>query len=184
MVWLMILLVLMLMVGPVMWLRPGPRQRRIVPLRNAANKAGVKVALEKPPLHDTNTAMPAYRWYFPAEAPGPRFVLVRDSEASEVLKFYQGDWRWRIEPLRLLPAEARETLASLLSRLPQDALVVESSEAALTLWWWESQGAERFLTYEADFRRLRDALAGHADRPQPSRFLSQEPGETPKPDEE
>ncbi len=178
MVWVVILVVLMLMVGPVMWLRPSPRQRRIVPLRNAANKAGVRVALEKPPLHGTNTAMPAYRWYFPAEAPGPRFVLVRDSEASQVLKPYLGDWRWRIEPLRPLPSVARETLESLLSRLPQDALVVESSETALTLWWWESQGAERFLTYDADLSRLRSTLAGHADRPPPSRVLPQETGET------
>ena len=50
-------------------------------------------------------------------------------------------------------------------RLPQAALVVESSEFAITLWWWESQTAERFLSYVEDFKRLRDALAGHADRP-------------------
>jgi hypothetical protein len=165
MVWALILVVLLLMISPVMWLKPSPRQRRIAPLRNAALKAGVAVKLEKPPLHGINTAMPSYRWRYPQERPGPRFVLVRDSDASEALKPCMAGWRWRIEPLRPLPAAAREPLEALLMRLPQDALVIESSEPAITLWWWESQGAERFLTYVDDFRRLRDALAGRADRP-------------------
>ncbi|MCE8014477.1 preprotein translocase subunit YajC [Halomonas sp. MCCC 1A17488] len=164
MVWLVILAALLLMISPVMWLKPSPRQRRIVPLRNAAAKAGVKVVLEKPPLHGIETAMPGYRWSYPAVAPGPRFLLVRASEASDLLKPCVADWRWRIEPLRPLPPSAREPLEALLTRLPQDALVVESSETSITLWWWESQTAERFLTYVEDFRQLRDALAGRADQ--------------------
>ena len=164
MVWLIILAALLLMVSPVMWLKPSPRQRRITPLRNAATKAGVKVGLEKPPLHGDHTAMPGYRWVYPSDAPGPRFVLVRSSEASDVLEPYVADWRWRIEPLRTLPEAARKPLEALLTRLPQDALVVESSETAITLWWWESQTAERFLTYVEDFHQLRTALAGHADQ--------------------
>ncbi|MGR4067554.1 preprotein translocase subunit YajC [Billgrantia sp. C5P2] len=163
MVWLVILAALLLVISPVMWLKPSPRQRRIVPLRNAAAKAGVKVVLEKPPLHGIETAMPGYRWSYPAVAPGPRFLLVRGSEASDVLKPSVADWRWRIEPLRPLPQAAQEPLEALLTRLPQDALVIESSESAITLWWWESQTAERFLTYLDDFRQLRDALAGRAD---------------------
>lgn len=163
--WLVIVLVLMLMVSPVMWLKPSPRQQRIVPLRKAAREAGVTVKLERPPLHGEKAAMPGYRWDFPVERPGPRFVLVRDSEASEVLEPYLAGWRWRIEPLRPLPASAREPLEALLTRLPQDALVLESSEHGVTLWWWESQDAARFRTYLDDFRRLRDALTGQPDRP-------------------
>ena len=171
MVWLVIAMILLVMLAPVMWLKPSPRQRRIVPLRNAAAKAGVKVVLEKPPLHDMTTAMPGYRWSYPAAAPGPRFVLVRDSEAGDVLKPYIGGWRWRIEPLRPLPEAARQPLEALLTRLPLDALVIESSETAITLWWWESQTAERFLTYTEDFQRLCQALAGHADRHDPKRVF-------------
>ncbi len=179
MIWAMIIGVLLLMVAPVMWLKPSPRQRRIAPLRNAAAKAGVRVKLEPPPLHGIGTAMPGYRWPYPVESPGPRFLLVRDSDASDALKPFLAGWRWRIEPLRTLPDEAREPLEALLMRLPQDALVVESSEHGLTLWWWESQGAERFLTYVADFRRLRDALAGHADRPPATRAFGEGEGTTP-----
>ncbi|MGQ4880495.1 preprotein translocase subunit YajC [Billgrantia sp. LNSP4103-1] len=173
MVWIGILLVLMLMVSPVLWLKPSPRQRRIIPLRNAAVKAGVKVVMEKPPLHGEQTAMPGYRWSYPTDTPGPSFLLVRASEASDVLKRYVADWRWRIEPLRPLPEAARKPLEALLTRLPQDALVIESNEDSITLWWWESQTAERFQTYLDDFRRLRDALAGHADHRNAARPLSE-----------
>ncbi|MBA2779969.1 preprotein translocase subunit YajC [Billgrantia kenyensis] len=164
MVWLVIIAAILLMIAPVMWLKPSARQRRIAPLRNAAAKAGIKVVTEKPPLHGISTPMPGYRWAYPADAPGPRFLLVRASEASAVLKPCAADWRWRIEPLRSLPEAAWLPLEALLTRLPQDALVVESNEYAITLWWWESQTAERFLTYVDDFRQLRNALAGHADQ--------------------
>ncbi|PMR75372.1 preprotein translocase subunit YajC [Billgrantia endophytica] len=180
MVWAMIVAVLLLMVAPVMWLKPSTRQRRIAPLRNAAAKAGVKVKLEKPPLHGIDTAMPGYRWHYPRECPGPHFLLVRDSDASQALKPCVAGWRWRVEPLRPLPEEAREPLEALLMRLPQDALVVESNEYGITLWWWESQGAERFLTYVEDFRQVRDALAGRADRPPATRAFGG--GERPAPD--
>ncbi|MCG6659201.1 preprotein translocase subunit YajC [Halomonas campisalis] len=180
MVWLLILFVLLLMVSPVLWLKPSPRQRRIAPLRSAAIKAGVQVKLESPPLHGISTAMPGYRWSYPQDAPGPRFVLVRDSEASDALKAFIPGWRWRIEPLRPLPEAARKPLEALLIRLPQDALVIESREHGITLWWWESQGAERFLTYVDDFRQLRDALAGRADRHEGPRPFGHAEGAAPE----
>ncbi|MCE8001234.1 preprotein translocase subunit YajC [Billgrantia ethanolica] len=177
MVWVVIVAALLLMISPVMWLKPSARQRRLAPLRSAATKAGVKVVMEKPPLHGIDTPMPGYRWSYPSDSPGPRFVLVRASEASDVLEPCVADWRWRIEPLRPLPEAARRPLEALLMRLPQDALVVESSEFAITLWWWESQTAERFLTYVEDFRSLRDALAGYADHPGARRaFGEKSPG--------
>lgn len=117
--------------------------------------------------------MPGYRWTYPGDTPGPRFVLVRVSESSDILKPYLADWRWRIEPLRPLPEAAQKPLEALLTRLPQDALVIESSEYSLTLWWWESQTAERFLTYVDDFRQLRNALAGHADHHVTKRVLGE-----------
>ncbi|GAA0568836.1 preprotein translocase subunit YajC [Halomonas salifodinae] len=167
MTWLIILLALALVVSPVMWLKPSPRQKRVAGLRNAVIKAGVEVKLEVPPLHDVKTSMPAYRWRYPQERPGPTFVLVRDSESGESLKPCHAGWRWRTEPLRPLPEAARERLFALLERLPQDALVLESNEQALTLWWYESQNTERFLGYRDDFLFLRDQLAGRPDRPRP-----------------
>ncbi|QTF91605.1 preprotein translocase subunit YajC [Halomonas sp. BM-2019] len=163
MTWLFILFALLLVASPVMWLRPSPRQRRISALRNAAIKAGVTVKLEPPPLHGIETAMPAYRWRYSQERPGPDFVLVRDDHASEVLKPFVHGWRWRQETLRPLPEALETRLKGLLERLPLDAVVVESHRYALTLWWWESQDFPRFSTYLEDFVALRDGLAGRPD---------------------
>ena len=161
--WLIIVFILMFVIAPVLWLKPSPRQKRQNALRAQISKQGVSIKLEKPPLHHFRGTMPAYRWHFPQEGPGPDFLLVRDSNASDALMPYYAGWRWRIAPLRPLPADAEAPLKALLERLPQDALVVQSTPHALTLWWWESQTAERFATYLPEFQKLRDALRGRAD---------------------
>lgn len=163
MVWLIIPLAMLLVIAPVIWLKPNPRQKRVAALRNAAMQAGLKVTLRVPPLHGEKTPMPAYRWHYPPQRPGPDFVLVRDSHAAEALRPFAHDWRWRKEPLRALPEALEARLKRLLERLPQDALVVESGTDALTLWWHESQGIERFSTYLKEFETLRDGLAGRPD---------------------
>jgi len=163
--WLIIVFILMFVIAPVMWLKPSPQQKRQMALRSSAKKQGVTVKMEKPPLHHFRGTMPAYRWYFSQQAPGPDFVLVRESNASEALELYHAGWRWRIAPLRPLPEIASASLKALLERLPQDALVIESNSTALTLWWWESQTAERFSTYGDDFQTLKEALSGLSDRP-------------------
>ncbi|CAH1045192.1 preprotein translocase subunit YajC [Halomonas sp. TD01] len=163
--WLIIIFILMFVIAPVMWLKPSPQQKRQMALRSSAKKQGVTVKMEKPPLHHFRGTMPAYRWYFSQQAPGPDFVLVRESNASEALELYHAGWRWRIAPLRPLPEIASASLKALLERLPQDALVIESNSTALTLWWWESQTAERFSTYGDDFQTLKETLSGLSDRP-------------------
>ncbi|QJQ93982.1 MULTISPECIES: preprotein translocase subunit YajC [Halomonadaceae] len=163
--WLIIVFLLMLVISPVMWLKPSPRQKRVARLREAAIRAGIKVRQEKPPLYKPLGQMTSYRWRYPSAQPGPRFVLVRSAEASEALKEYRPGWRWRIEPLRRLPDEVERRLETLLSRLPHDALVIESDQDALTLWWYESQSADRFASYLDDFERLRQGLTGRPDTP-------------------
>ncbi|ERS88961.1 hypothetical protein [Halomonas sp. PBN3] len=165
MIWLYILLAMLLVISPVMWLKPSPRQKRVAALRQAAMQHGVKVTLKRPPLHDDKVPMPAYRWHYPVQRPGPDFTLVRETHAAAALKPFTHDWRWRTEPLRPLPEPLAARLKALLERLPQDALVVESDPRALTLWWGESQGFARFSTYLPDFEALRDGLAGRPDDP-------------------
>tara|TARA_R110002012_G_scaffold67406_1_gene175728 strand:- start:11611 stop:12129 length:519 start_codon:yes stop_codon:yes gene_type:complete len=163
--WFIIVFIVMFVMGPVMWLKPSPRQKRQGALRANVTQHGVSVKLEKPPLHYFKGTMPAYRWHFPPLAPGPEFLLVRDSDASEALEPYHAGWRWRIAPLRPLPDSATQALTMLLERLPQDAVVLQSSSEAITLWWWESQTPERFATYLPEFQELLNALRGYADRP-------------------
>ena len=163
--WLIIVGIVLFVIAPVMWLKPSPQQKRHSLLRSRITRQGVTIKMEKPPLHHFKGTMPAYRWHYPQDDPGPDFLLVRDSNASEALAPFHAGWRWRVAPLRPLPDSATAPLKTLLERLPLDALVVQSTEYTLTLWWWESQTAERFATYLPAFEQLRHALRGYADRP-------------------
>ncbi|MFD2190401.1 preprotein translocase subunit YajC [Pistricoccus aurantiacus] len=167
MTWLIILGVLLVMISPALCLRPSPRERRVAALRKAAMAAGIKVQLAAPPLHDGPRLMPRYGWEYPNDYPGPRFVLVRDQEAGNVLEPYRSGWRWRVEPLHHLPEGVDQRLGLLLERLPEDALVIESDRDAITLWWSESLGRDAFSDYLADFAYLKKHLAGRPDQPTP-----------------
>lgn len=161
--WLIIVFIMLFVLAPVMWLKPSPRQKRTMAMRLHASRKGVTIKQQKPPLHGFRGTMPAYRWYYPQQQPGPDFLLVRDQHASQELEPYHAGWRWRIAPLRPIPDAAETPLKALLERLPLDALVLESTPKSLTLWWWESQNAARFDTYLDDFNQLRDQLSGQAD---------------------
>lgn len=169
MVWLIILLVMGLMLSPMMWLRPSPQQQRMGRLREAVIEAGVKVKLGESPLHEGGQ-MASYRWMYPGEYPGPRFVLVREAVASDALKPFMDGWRWRIEPLRPLPGDAMARLEASIDALPADAKVVESSRDALTLWWEESLGIDAFERHRENLSNLHSHLAGRPDEPAPRKL--------------
>ncbi|MDN6180760.1 MAG: preprotein translocase subunit YajC [Halomonas subglaciescola] len=162
--WLIIGFIVMMVISPVMWLKPSPRQHRHTQLRAMARHKGVEVARQEVALHVIKGKMPAYRLRYPGEHPGPDFVLVRDAVASTALARYVEGWRFRIAPLRPLPEAAQGQLAVLVALLPSDVLMVQSSEVALTLWWGESATAERFAPCIDAAGALRDALSGYADR--------------------
>ncbi|SHM43444.1 preprotein translocase subunit YajC [Vreelandella subglaciescola] len=163
--WLIIGFIVMMVISPVMWLKPSPRQHRHTQLRAMARDNGVEVARQDAPLHLVRGKMPAYRLRYPGEHPGPDFVLVRDAVASAALARYVDGWRFRIAPLRPLPETAQARLKALMALLPDDVLMVQSSEVALTLWWWESGTAESFAPCVDAAAVLRDSLGGYADRP-------------------
>ncbi|SEN60599.1 hypothetical protein [Halomonas caseinilytica] len=165
MLWLIILGVMGLAFAPMMGLRPSQRQQRVKGLRDGARERGVAVRLESSPLHDDSESLPAYRWRYPPQRPGPDFLLVRDAMASQALKPFLPGWRWRVEPLRPLPETAHRQLEALLDCLPEDAVVVESSAACLTLWWDESWSLEAFSDLDERMQALRDDLAGRPDYP-------------------
>ncbi|CBV41639.1 hypothetical protein [Halomonas elongata] len=169
MLWLIILGVVGLAFAPAMWLRPSQRQQRVMGLRDLARESGVAVRIETSPLHEDGDTLPAYRWRYPSQHPGPDFLLVRDAVASQALKPFLPGWRWRVEPLRPLPTVARDGLEALLECLPEDAVVVESSTACLTLWWDESCSNEAFADLDERMRALRDDLANRPDYPEAHR---------------
>ncbi|MDN6296529.1 MAG: preprotein translocase subunit YajC [Halomonas sp.] len=163
--WLIIGFIVLMVISPVVWLKPSPRQQRHTQLRAMARHKGVEVLRQEVPLHLIKEKMPAYRLRYPGEHPGPDFVLVRDGFASAALVRYTEGWRFRVAPLRPLPEAAQRQLQELITLLPDDVLMVQSSEVALTLWWWESGTAEHFAPCVEAAALLRDTLSGYADRP-------------------
>ena len=157
--WLVTLLAMLAILSPVLMLRPSRRDQRLGVLRQHARQVGVGVKIAKSPLHDPPGGLISYRWRYSQAHPGPVFVLVRDSHASSALKPFDGAWRWRIEPLRPLSREAAAALETLVALLPDDALVLESERGALTLWWGESFGVEKFDQCNEAMAALRDTLA-------------------------
>ncbi len=162
--WLILALTMLAILSPAVWLRPSRRDRRVATLRQAARAANVSVGFSKPPLHEAPAGLASYRWRYPQTRPGPRFVLVREAYASQQLKAYDANWRWRIEPLRRLPTAADQRLQQLLELLPGDALVLESTRDHLWLWWGESLDAAAFSDVERPMTRLRDGLEGDEAR--------------------
>ncbi|MBB3189889.1 preprotein translocase subunit YajC [Halomonas cerina] len=175
MVWLLIIVVVGLVFAPAMWLRPSRRQQRQIRLRETARKAGVTVRLETPPLHEAGGAMAAYRWAYPQQRPGPDFVLVHNDVSSASLKPCVSGWRWRIEPLRPLPAPVVARLEEVLAALPEDAMVLESGAGTLTLWWDESLEVDALEALLPRLAALRDVLAGRPDRPASRRRIQPAP---------
>ncbi|WP_227370806.1 preprotein translocase subunit YajC [Halomonas sp. M20] len=158
--WLIIPFTLLIMLSPLIWLRPSRRDRRLGQLRQQAHHLGVAVKFAKSPLHNPPAGLVSYRWPYQQDRPGPYFVLVRETHASEVLKPFdetQG-WRWRIEPLRPVTGKARSCLERALKELPRDALVLESERRYLTLWWEESQSVEAFNASHIALVAVCDAL--------------------------
>lgn len=160
--WLVTLLAMLTIASPVLWLRPSLRDKRLGLLRQAASRGGVEVKFAKPPLHAPPGGLISYRWAYAANRPGPIFVLVRDAYASEALKPFVAGWRWRIEPLRPLSADARRCLERALECLPEDALVLESGRRHLTLWWGESLDMSHFACCQEALAAVRDALLASA----------------------
>ena len=156
--WLVTLLALMAILSPMLWLRPSPRDKRLITLRRHASQAGIAVKLTEPPLYNPPGGLISYRYAYAPQCPGPHFLLVRDAYASAALKPAYNGWRWRIEPLRPLSDEAGRRLEEALEQLPGDVLVLESTRMALSFWWGESLSVEQFSQPTKALTALREAL--------------------------
>lgn len=168
MTWIVIVGVMTLLIAPLMWLKPTPRQKRLVALHAEARKLGIEVTMEASPAHMAKGMVAVYRWRYPAGCPGPDFMLVNPALASPALKPFADGWCWRTEPLRPLPDVAQP----LLSRLPEhlmahtrdSVLAIGSSRSALTLWWEEASDAQQLPALVEPLVELRDALQGCPDQ--------------------
>lgn len=159
-----LLVAVLLVLSPMVWLRPGRAESARGRLRQYARRNEGELNFAKPPLALPYVSLVGYRLRYPGTSPGSDFTLVRRRVASEALDEATPHWRWRQAPLPSLDEQRLEALEAWIDQLPMDALVVESHQHTLCVWWQETMELERFQQKWATWQTMRDRLAGSGNR--------------------
>jgi len=150
-VWAIIILAMLLVIGPLMWLRPTPRERRLAALRGAGQKAGLRVTLRQLPKLDLapedrvtpgGRPLPTTRelavYLHPLE---PKLRMLpgwRILRGSDGLPAWPG---WVFEsgrkPDNPWLGQLLATLAPHVERLPADVIALECDPFTLGAYWLE-----------------------------------------------
>lgn len=165
---LIIVLVVAMAIGPIMWFRSTPYQRRIIKFRSHAAELGLRVQVK--PLADLGIpaasggmdTVVAYGlpWVQSgreetdaSRRPGKRpWRLVK--ERMEHDSHFAGWWNWQkgLEADRRWHGPLREQIP----QLPEDALALENDRRALWLYWRERGGIEGVDQVAAILRSLKE----------------------------
>jgi hypothetical protein len=141
-IWFFVLLILVLasILGPLSLLRPSPAQRRKEVLRQLAHQSGFRFALRRLPKQATDmeepAALPVY--YLP---PDPKvnaendWMLLRTSYAHDA-NFYQ-EWAWQAD--KEASAEVMDILKKYLPSLPNSVKAISQGTLGTCVYWSEQE---------------------------------------------
>ncbi len=166
MAWLWIVLALILAIGPIAYLVPSRRDRRLAKLRMQARLEGGLVELENLPklnaqAHERVSAGGIAR---DPKQPCARYLLaggkaLRDTPELQVLKHPDGSWQRDPAVGRPVAATWLALLESAAEGLPSDTLAIALRDRHVSVCWLESHPADEATVtalYGA-LRALRDA---------------------------
>jgi hypothetical protein len=157
MTWLIITVVLLVAFGPMLWLMPSRRDKRLAALRLAARKAGLNVAIEhlpklNPSAEDRVSAggvirEPVFDCAAYSHILGrrlhllPQWRLLKDAQGSDGPL---PGWTFNPTPERANPywPALWECFAGFFDALPEDAVGVELQERSIVLYWLESPASD------------------------------------------
>ena len=155
---LLFVVVVSLIVGPVMMLKPRPAQLRRERLRLQARHLGLGFALRVPPGLKTDlealAPMPCY-FLSPKNPAGdnPAWILRRTSYSHEA-NFWQA-WDWVGESHASQAQQA--LLKNQLDQLPAGALALSSGPGGVSIYWDEREGESGLEPINALLTQLRAA---------------------------
>ncbi|AMX02647.1 hypothetical protein SAMN05660479_00749 [Microbulbifer thermotolerans] len=153
---LILLFVLALVVGPVMWMKPSARDRRLAAMRARAAASGLAVQMQALPaaLGQGTAAVYSSRW-----GDGRRLQLgwILELQRVEHELHFAGRWDWR-NGRPAAPKSAWEPLRQMLKNLPEDACAVIAQENGLGIQWRESSGDAGFHALEAALAEFRPPI--------------------------
>ncbi len=170
MTWIIIGLILLVAFGPVFWLLPSKRDRRLSTLRQAARLAGLTVELRHLPklnpepedrvsaggkIREPVIDCAAYSWSMTRKLRVlPELRLLRGTQGTTALP------GWVFDPERKRQGEHLDVLlkalGNIIETLPGDVIGFEVSERQLVCYWQESPGSgvELVTSMAARLRRL------------------------------
>lgn len=143
-----VVLAVLMIVGPLMAIRPTKSQNRLAGLRQLALKEGLSVRMRQDPSAYNNGLVAVYTYYLPGhknnqagEAPpqqksvrkANRWLLARREYQHEL--HFQGEWDWLGDERPLPPLQ--NFLKDHLLKLDGSFLAVESSGHGFGLYWAE-----------------------------------------------
>lgn len=156
--WLPLIIILFavaLVVGPVMWMKPSGRDRRLASLRSRAARAGLTVQMRPLPeaLGEGSAAVYFCRWQ-DLRRLQLDWILELQRGAHEM--HFSGRWDWCND--RAAPQAAWAQLRQMLEQLPGDACAIVASQAGLGIQWRESGDDSGFAAVETALNEFRPSI--------------------------
>jgi len=139
-VWLVIVLIVMVVVGSVVWIRPSPRDQKLALWRRDAIMAGLKVRMQTLKAEPKNSGIRddvpgvTYEWYDPAPEKGDEktwAVVKADGWLKEGLP--EG-WSWYSEAQE----EIAEKVSDIIQACPLEVNALERTPRSSRVIWSEN----------------------------------------------
>ncbi|WP_299593057.1 hypothetical protein [uncultured Microbulbifer sp.] len=156
--WLPIVIIIFavaLVIGPVFWLKPSSRDRKLAELRQRAATSGLKVQIQALPDSQPkgNAAVYFSQWRNPRRLQAG-WALELQRMAHEVN--FDGVWDWRNG--REAPQPAKAPLKELLGMLPADATAVYANDSGLGVQWHERSGDKGLAALQEALASMRPVI--------------------------
>jgi len=153
-VWLIVIVILLVAFGPILWLRPSARDRRLTGLRSQARREGLQVEMRRYPKVDlapeervTAGGKPLAPLLESAVYLKPLARKLRELPAWRVLRGTNGlpAWPGWVFEVGTKPASPHlhrvlDVLATLVERLPEDVVALECEALNFGAYWLERPG--------------------------------------------
>ena len=142
MIWFVVItvVVIALIVGPVMTMRPDPAQKNREKMRTLASAAGIRFTIKKLPKQaaEIDNPEPVSVYFFAPTGPqaGDDWLLLRAIYPHEIL--YLRGWEWQGDT-RAATAE-QEVLKKYLPELPEGVRGVSAGSQGICVYWNEKGG--------------------------------------------
>jgi hypothetical protein len=159
--WLVAIVVILMIVGSILWLKPSPAQQRQARLRLLARQLGIDVRLcslpqcrrarvrEERPEQGVVYRLPIFD---PAAADVPHYLLCRDNA--------QAPWSAEIDAALAPPLQA--LVDRVCAGLPADAVALELGPAGPAVYWRERGDEDVLRRVYKSLEDLRGALLGES----------------------